>query len=290
MSWLYIYFVLQPVRRRPGVENVNVVLIMEVGNHRTSSFLAHLDEHERRRLFEASLVQELPRNQVVFCAGDLPDFVYIMQSGRVRIYHLSSGGRVVSLWFCVADDIFGLTELYHGGTRQVCAQACERSRVLRIARADFCRFLEQTPRAALAALDVVSMRLRGLGRVIEGLVECDVTERLTLLIQRLCQEYGRPDGDAVRIDLRLTHQDFADMIGATRQTVTSTLGELRRRGVLTFQERRWRVARNMLNAAVKSTWHGVSQEKPQAHRRPVQLRKEPADGCGAPTLTDSGRS
>lgn len=228
-----------------------MVLNMDVSTHRTPSFLAHLDEHERAQLLKFSVTQELRRNQVVFCAGDLPDYVYIVQSGRVRIYHLSTGGRVVSLWFCVADDIFGLTELYHGGSRQVCAQACERSRVLRIARADFTHFLESTPRAALAALDVVSMRLRGLGRVIEGLVECDVTERLTQLIQRLCLEYGRPNGDRICIDLRLTHQDFADMIGATRQTVTSTLGELRRSGVLMLNDRRWHVALQMLAASSK---------------------------------------
>ena len=225
---------------------------MDVYNkHRTPSFLAHLGENERAQLLEFSVTHELRRNQVVFCAGDPPDFVYIVQSGRVRIYHLSTGGRVVSLWFCVAEDIFGLTELYNGGSRQVCAQTCERSRVLSIARADFCRFLEHSPRAALAALNVVSSRLRGLGHVIEGLVECDVTERLTQLIQRLCLEYGHPVGDEVCIDLRLTHQDIADMIGATRQTVTSTLGELRRSGALTLNDHRWYVARRMLEARTK---------------------------------------
>lgn len=230
-----------------GVEGVAVVSSLVVNHHRTPSFLAHLSEAERARLLEVALTHELRRNQVVFCAGDVPDYVYIVQSGRIRIYHLSSTGRVVSLWFCVAEDIFGLTELYHGGSRQVCAQACERSRVLRIARADFSHFLETSPGAALAALDVVSMRLRGLGRVIEGLVECDVTERLMQLIQRLCLEYGRLNGDRICIDLRLTHQDFADMIGATRQTVTSTLGELRRRGVLILSERRWNVARRVFD-------------------------------------------
>ena len=223
----------------------------EYSNHRIPSFLAHLDESERAQLLEISVTQELPRNQVIFCAGDLPDYVYIVQSGRVRIYHLSTGGRVVSLWFCVAEDIFGLTELCHGGNRQVYAQACERSHVLRIARADFRRFLEHSPRAALAALDLVSTRLRGLGRVIEGLVECDVTQRLTQLIQRLCLEYGHAVGDQIRIDLHLTHQDLADMIGATRQTVTSTLGELRRSGALTLSERRWHVARQLLDTTPK---------------------------------------
>jgi len=230
-----------------------VVPIMDVNsNPRTPSFLAHLDASARARLFEFCVPQDLRRNQVVYSAGDLPDYVYIVQSGRVRIYHLSSGGRVVSLWFCVAEDIFGLTELYQGGSRQVCAQACERTHVLRIARADFTSFLEQTPRAALAALDVVSMRMRGLGRVIEGLVECDVSERLTQLIQRLCLEYGRPVGDQICIDLRLTHQDIADLIGATRQTVTSTLGEFRRQGVLTLTARRWHVAKGVLEARSKS--------------------------------------
>jgi CRP-like cAMP-binding protein len=220
-------------------------------NHRTPSFFARLDDNERTRLLDISVTQELRRNQVIFCVGDLPDYVYIVQSGRVRISHLSTGGRVVSLWFCVAEDIFGLTELCHGGHRQVCAQACERSNVLRIARADFSHFLEHTPRAALAALDVVSARLRGLGRVVEGLVECDVSERLTQLIQRLCLEHGHAVGDHICIDLHLTHQDIADMIGATRQTVTSTLGDLRRSGVLTLSERRWHVARQMLDAGAK---------------------------------------
>lgn len=232
-------------------------------NQRPPSFLAHLDASERARLLEFAVTQDLPRNQVVFCAGDSPDYVYIVQSGRVRIYHLSTGGRVVSLWFCVTEDIFGLTELYHGGHRQVCAQACERSRVLRIARADFCLFLEQTPRAALAALDVVSMRLRGLGRVIEGLVESDVTERLTQLIQRLCLEYGRQVGDLICIDLRLTHQDIADMIGATRQTVTSTLGELRRSGVLTLRERRWHVAQQVMGTLAQPISDSKKTDHPE---------------------------
>lgn len=219
--------------------------------HRRPSFLAHLGENERAQLLELSATHELRRNQAIFSAGDAPDFVYIVQSGRIRVYHLSTGGRVVSLWFCVAEDIFGLTELYNGGSRQVCAQACEHSQVLRIARSDFCRFLEHSPRAALAALNVVSTRLRGLGHVIEGLVECDVAERLTQLIQSLCRDYGHPVGDEICIDLRLTHQDIADMIGATRQTVTSTLGELRRSGVLTLNDHRWYVARRMLESRTR---------------------------------------
>lgn len=218
-----------------------------------SRFLSHLEPHECRRLLEAATTQELKRNQLVFGAGDTPAYVYIVQTGRVRIYHLSPAGRVVALWFCMPDDIFGLTELCRGGMRQICAQACERSSLLRIGRADFYHFLESCPRAALGALDVVSARLRGLGRLLEDLVGCDVTERLTQLIHRLCLEYGHPVGDAVCIDLRLTHQELADMIGATRQTVTSTLGELRRNGVLTLHDRRWYVARQMLATAAKSS-------------------------------------
>ena len=215
-------------------------------------FLSNLEPHECQRLLEAATTQELKRNQLVFGAGDVPAYVYIVQSGRVRIYHLSPAGRVVALWFCMPDDIFGLTELCHGGMRQICAQACERSSLLRISRADFYRFLEGCPHAALGALDVVSTRLRGLGRLLEDLVGCDVTERLTQLIHRLCVEYGHPVGDTVCIDLRLTHQELADMIGATRQTVTSTLGELRRSGILTLHDRRWYVARQMLATAAKS--------------------------------------
>ncbi|HXZ47359.1 MAG TPA: Crp/Fnr family transcriptional regulator, partial [Pseudolabrys sp.] len=119
--------------------------------------------------------------------------------------------------------------------RQVYAETCESSRVLSVRQADFKTYLETHPAAALLVNDVLACRLRNLGNVIQSLVANDVNERVAQLIVRLAASHGRRalNGD-VYLDIRLTHQEMANMIGTTRQSVTSALNALRRLGVLDF--------------------------------------------------------
>ena len=125
-----------------------------------------------------------------------------------------------------------------GGGRVVNAQACEASAVLTVSQEKFRDYLERHPRVALLSMQVLSSRLRVLGEMFVNLVSDDVGTRVAKLILRLSARYGTRVGKEVFLNIPLTHQEIADMVGTSRQTVTSVLSSLKRQGVLSIDNRR----------------------------------------------------
>ena len=87
-------------------------------------------------------------------------------------------------------------------------------------------------------MQVLSARLRGLSDVLVNLVADDVDTRIAKLILRLGARYGKLEGRVIHLDIPLTHQEIADMVGATRQTVSGTLSRLKKQGVLSIDMHR----------------------------------------------------
>lgn len=207
------------------------------GSEPLSDFMARLPAADRDDLRRLTACRTVARAELIFKVGSAGDNVYFLESGRVKIYHLSPTGKEILLWFCFPGEIFGLAEVCHGGGRQVCAEACEASQVLSIRQESFKTFLAGHPAAALLINDVLAGRLRNLGNLIKSLVASDVNERVTQLLVRLAATHGhRTPNGGVALDIRLTHQEMANMIGTTRQSVTSALGELKRSGMLDVRD------------------------------------------------------
>lgn len=198
-------------------------------------FIARLAPKDREDLLRLATPRDVARHELIFQAGGAGNYVYFLEAGRVKIYHLSLTGKEILLWFCFPGEIFGLTEVCHGGGRQVYAEAREPSKLLCVRQEDFKTFLETHPPAALLVNEVLARRLRSLGHILQSLVANDVNERVVQLILRLAASHGRRAANgSVCLDMRLTHQEMANMIGTTRQSVTSVLNLLRRQGVLEF--------------------------------------------------------
>lgn len=206
-----------------------------------SDFLAQLGEHDQADLLACGRVETIARNALVFRAGDASTHVYFLRSGLVKIYEGSDLGRDTILWFCLRGEVFGLAEAVAGGYRGVSAQACERSEVLAVHGDVFRQYLLGHPQAALLSLQAVSARLRGLGHVLVNLVSDDVHTRIGKLLLRLGARYGMRVGNEIVLRIPLTHQAISDMIGAARPTVSSALGDLKRKGVLSIDGHRIRI-------------------------------------------------
>jgi len=204
----------------------------------SSDVLAQIGEQDLQALFSLGKTQHHPKGDFIFHAGSAGSHVYFLRRGRVKIYQLSPVGREVILWFCFMGEMFGLAEVSRGEERVVNAQACEDSETLCIPKEQFHAFLESHPKIALLIMHVLSCRLRVLGEVLVNLASDDVNTRLAKLILRLGARYGKRVGTEIHLDIHLTHQEMADMIGATRQTVTSALGRLKRQGILSMGNRR----------------------------------------------------
>jgi CRP-like cAMP-binding protein len=203
-----------------------------------TDFLHHLGPPELSELEALGRREHYARGDFVFSAGGAGRNVYFLRNGRVKIYQPCDSGRDVILWFCLPGEIFGLAEVARGGGRSVSALACEACEVLCVAQDHFKAFVESRPRIALLSMQVLSSRLRLLGEMHANLVADDVDTRIGKLILRLAARHGVRRGRELHLTLPLTHQEIADMVGTRRQTVTSSLGNLKRRGVLAIDNHR----------------------------------------------------
>jgi len=203
-----------------------------------SDVLARMGKLDLEALLQLGKTKRYAKGAYIFHAGEADSHVYFLSQGRIKIYQLSPLGREIILWFCFSGEIFGLAEITHGGGRVVSAQACENSEVLCIPQDQFHAFLEARPKTALLVMQVLSCRLRVLGDMLVNLASDDVNTRLAKLILRLGARYGTRVGKEIHLSVHLTHQEMADMIGTTRQTITSVLGQLKRQGILSMDNRR----------------------------------------------------
>lgn len=203
-----------------------------------SNFLDQLNPRDHEDLAVIAHSQRFARGDFVFRAGAPGNHVYFLKSGKVKICQISPLGRETILWFCFPGEIFGLAEVARGGGRVVHALTCEESEVLAVSQGEFKTYLEGHPQAALLSMQVLSSRLRVLGEMFVNLVADDVNTRIAKLILRLSARYGTRIGREIFLNIPLTHQEIADMVGTSRQTVTSTLSALKRQGVLSMDNHR----------------------------------------------------
>lgn len=197
-----------------------------------SDLLAQLTLSDREALLAITEKLHFAKNEFIFQSGMASENMFILQDGRVKIFERSSAGKEVILWFCFPGEVFGLAEISQGRTRAVSAQTTCESTILTIRREAFNQFLRTHPDAALIVIDLLSRRLRGLGYMLLNLSCDDVVSRLTKLLVRLCTRYGKRKNNEVYLDVRLTHQEVADMIGTSRQTVSTTFSQLKREGIV----------------------------------------------------------
>ncbi|MEJ2343787.1 MAG: Crp/Fnr family transcriptional regulator [Gammaproteobacteria bacterium] len=197
-----------------------------------SDFLGNLPRVEREALLAVGHRRVFRKGDHVFRSGAPGQNVYVLQEGRAKIYKLSDSGKEVILWFCFSGEVFGLAEVSRGGQRGVFAQVCTDAQVLCVRRDEFNQFLQRYPATAMQVIDLLSCRMRVLGDILLNLATDDVPARVIKLILRLCARYGKPANGGFDLEIPLTHQEIADMVGTTRQTVTSILSGLKRRGVL----------------------------------------------------------
>ena len=202
-----------------------------------SDFLGRLPARSRDSLLVRGRRAVYRKNDAVFQTGSPGANVYILINGRVKIYALSPAGRVVILWFCFPGEIFGLAEMARAGRRGVAAEACTESEALVIPQHQFKAFLQHDSDAALFVIDLLSCRLRGLADMLINLTSDDVTTRLVKLLIRLSARYGKSLSAAeTLLDIHLTHQEIADMIGTSRQSASTAINALKRQGLLSMNK------------------------------------------------------
>jgi CRP-like cAMP-binding protein len=180
----------------------------------------------------ASLLIErsFPKHKTIVEEGAPGDYMYIIVEGRVKVTKLSGDGREKILELLEVGDFFGEMSLFDEAPRSASVKGLSRVRILALARNDFLRLLARSPDLALSVIQELTRRLRQVDEQASSLSFQRVKERTMGLMLRLARE--EPGQDGRRKTPVLTHQQIADMIGTSRETVTRAIKGLKADGWL----------------------------------------------------------
>jgi CRP-like cAMP-binding protein len=200
--------------------------------HASFGFLQKLSREDQQSLEAIATRLTYKKKEYLFQANLTNNTIYVLTDGRVKLSRLSAQGQECIQWFCFPGEVFGLSENTYDYDSGLYAQALVPSTVWAISKLEFNQLLLQNPRIALVIVDQLSSRVRTLGDMLLH-VSCDsAQQRLVSLLQRLAEIYGDSTSNEVFIDMQITHQEIADMIGVCRQTVSSLMAGLKRSGIV----------------------------------------------------------
>jgi CRP/FNR family cyclic AMP-dependent transcriptional regulator len=145
--------------------------------------------------------------------------------------------RSSTFWFCLPGDVFGAGGISGTHLQSVYAQAVEESTIRFVSRPDFEQVMKDHPQMAINMVRLMSARLR---LACDALVDMSVHKaeaRLARVLLRLAHNYGTRTSGAIEIRVRVSHQELADMIGSSRQTVNAYLHEFSNSGWINLKGR-----------------------------------------------------
>lgn len=197
-----------------------------------ATLFGELEPAELEALARTAEPREFDRDEVIFAAHEPADGLYVLVTGRVKVCVSSAGGKELILATLGPGQFFGEMALLDDATRSASVIAQLPTTAYRIRRDDFDRLLEQHPGIARKLLRELSLRLRRANAQMESLATLDVVGRLARYFIDLAKQHGQILGNGWVAVRRPTHQDIANSIGTSRETVTRLINDLEQRGLV----------------------------------------------------------
>jgi CRP-like cAMP-binding protein len=217
-------------RREMDREKVDLLRGIDIFNE--------LSDQNIEKIVPLVSLHQFSEKQVIYMPSDPRARLYGIISGRVKLAEVSPEGKELVLCVLGKGDLFGELCLFDKGPHSTLASAIEDSRIFTIKCSDLANFMAEDPALVKALGKHVGEKIRLLEQKLSELVFKDVSQRLAGLLLDLAHDYGKklPSGEQV-IEMKITHQDLAGLIGSTRETTTTTLNQFREKGLIDFRRR-----------------------------------------------------
>jgi CRP/FNR family transcriptional regulator len=169
--------------------------------------------------------------------NDQSEDVYIIRSGMVKVYRIHDGKEIV-LSISMPGDILGEVEAMSNDNHRISSiEALEYVSAWLITKQDFLQIVERYPSVLRKAYMILVERTRMLNRLIRYLTFYDVRTKAANLLMDLYYNFGKPNGNIFRIDLKINQSLLASMIGVTRESISKTLSDFQAEGLIDIREK-----------------------------------------------------
>lgn len=197
-----------------------------------------LSSEELRRVEARSRARNFPAKSPIYLPAEKANSVFVLSSGRAKICHITPEGKQSILSFIEPGELFGELAIFDQEQREEYAETISKCTVVMIGLELMNEIMETHADVSLKITKLIGLRRKRIERRLKQLLFLSNRERLTHLLLELAEQYGESSREGLNIGIQLSHQDFANVIGSTRETVTVVLGELQNEGLITVGRRK----------------------------------------------------
>jgi len=177
-------------------------------------------------------VKSYEKGETIFSEGDRAQGFYIIKSGKVKIYKISSGGKTQIIHIFGPGEPFGEAAIFMENTFPAYAETISGSELIYIKFDDFTNYMKKEPRFALNIIASLCIRLRGFLKTIEELSLNEVSTRLAKYLVSLAERtYSEPENDCV-LTLNIKKSLLASQLGTIPETLSRTLAKFKKKGII----------------------------------------------------------
>jgi CRP/FNR family cyclic AMP-dependent transcriptional regulator len=215
-----------------GMELVESCLMCKMRNE---SFFCSLPPRTLEAFEKIKFPSALPRASVLFVEGQIPRGIYLLCRGRVKLSVNSSDGKTMILKIADPGEVLGMHAVVSNQPYELTAETVQPCQVVFIKREDFQKFLEEHGSACLQAARHLSDNCHNAYDMIRAIgLSHSASEKLARMLLELASE-GEATREGIRVKLALTHEEIAQVIGTSRETVTRLLGAFRKKQMATLR-------------------------------------------------------
>jgi CRP/FNR family transcriptional regulator len=211
------------LQESPGmIENVKIDFLQNI------QLFSSLEEQELQQIADKIRIEEFRKHEIVLREEDTNEYMYIILDGQVKVVQATEDGKEILLAIHKTHEFFGEVSLIDGKTAPATVQASEDSFITFIAKKDFYALLSSQQKVLEKLLQILCSRLRDSWRRIYLLNFKHASDRVKTLFLSLSFENSIRTPEGIELNLKLTHQEIADMTGLTRESVTRVLDKLQK--------------------------------------------------------------
>lgn len=198
-----------------------------------------LSDKEIEHLITKLIIKKFKKSETILYEEDTSEFMYIILLGKVKAVRMTEDGKEIILAVHQAGEFFGEMSLIDGKTTPASVVATEDSLIAIIAKNDFYSILSAHNKVMISLLKIFCTRLRKCWDTIQLLNFNNASQRTKMLFLMLSDEYGEKSSEGITLNIKLTHQDIAEMTGMTRESVTRILDKWKNSGEITIQKNKF---------------------------------------------------
>lgn len=226
-----------PIQSTPANGSLNLRIQQKCRDcpHRDEDRFCALSDSDLRLFESLKITRVYPKGTRIFVEGQPTTGVYVLCQGRVKLSTCSSDGKIIILGIAGPGDVLGLSSVVSDVEHEATAEVVEICQVNFVPRGDFVKYIQHNPGACLSAAKQLGRNYHAAHQMVcsLGLSE-SVFVKLGKLFLNWSASHNGGNG-TVRLKNSFTHEEIAEMIGTTRETVTRSLREMRERGLVTLK-------------------------------------------------------